>query len=267
MSFLSASLRVSVALLVCGAALQIVGQEPKQEDAPPAKVEEPRLIPTEMPLTRTEKCKKAQHNSVNAWMVIDAEGMLQKVRLLNPHNSDEDRFALEAVQQDRFVPARKGGVPIGVERMITVDLDSCVERVKDSDGHKIERFRLAALPKQTLQPLQPPLPIVGLSSADDAERAAFRVGSDVSAPVPLSTPVATYTDEARRKGVEGVCMIRLIVDSRGVPLSPRVVRPLGLGLDQRAIEAVLHYRFKPAIKKGVGPVPVVITIAVNFRLH
>jgi TonB family protein len=263
MSFLSPSLRVSVALLICGAALQMVGQEPKQVDGPPAKVEEPRLIPTEIPLTPTEKCKNAQHDSFNAWLVIDEEGVPQKVRLLNPQNTDEDGFALQAVQQDHFVPARRGGVAIGVTRMITVDLDECVERVKDSDGHKVVRLRLAALPKQTLQP---PLTGAELSSANDAESSAFRVGGDVSAPVPVSTPAAIYTDEARRKDIQGVCMIRLIVDSRGMPQSPRVVRPLGFGLDQKAIEAVLHYRFRPAIKKGVGPVPVVITIAVNFRL-
>ncbi len=60
-------------------------------------------------------------------------------------------------------------------------------------------------------------------------------------------------------------MISLIVDARGNPQNPRVVHPLGMGLDEKALQAVQLYRFKPAMKNG-HPVPVAITIAVNFRL-
>jgi periplasmic protein TonB len=60
-------------------------------------------------------------------------------------------------------------------------------------------------------------------------------------------------------------MISLIVDARGNPQNPRVVHALGMGLDEKALQAVQLYRFKPAMKDG-HPVPVAITIAVNFRL-
>jgi periplasmic protein TonB len=46
-----------------------------------------------------------------------------------------------------------------------------------------------------------------------------------------------------------------------------VVRPLGMGLDEKALEAVRKYKFKPALKDGRTPVPVMVTIAVNFRLY
>ena len=61
-------------------------------------------------------------------------------------------------------------------------------------------------------------------------------------------------------------MISIIVDSRGYPQSPRVVRSLGMGLDEKALDAVRRYRFKPAMKDG-KPVPVMITVEVNFRLY
>lgn len=93
-----------------------------------------------------------------------------------------------------------------------------------------------------------------------------RVGGLVSAPVPLLTPEAEFSDEARRAKYQGEVMISLIVDAQGNPQNPRVVRPLGMGLDEKALEAVRKYKFKPAMKQG-KPVPVMITIAVNFRLY
>jgi protein TonB len=56
----------------------------------------------------------------------------------------------------------------------------------------------------------------------------------------------------------------MIVDAHGNPQIPRVVRALGYGLDEKALEAVRKYRFKPAMKAG-DPVPVMITVEVNFR--
>jgi TonB family protein len=94
----------------------------------------------------------------------------------------------------------------------------------------------------------------------------YRVGSGVSAPVPIFTPEAEFSDEARRAKYQGVCLISLIVDAQGNPQNPRVVRPLGMGLDEKALEAVRKYKFKPAMK-GNSPVPVMMSIEVNFRLY
>jgi protein TonB len=88
----------------------------------------------------------------------------------------------------------------------------------------------------------------------------------VTAPVPLLTPEAEFSDEARRAKYQGVCLISLVVDAQGIPRNPRVVRRLGMGLDEKALEAVLKYRFRPAMRAG-RPVPVMITVEVNFRLY
>jgi TonB family protein len=95
----------------------------------------------------------------------------------------------------------------------------------------------------------------------------FRVGGGVSAPVPLNSVEAEFSDEARRAKYQGVCLISLIVDAQGNPQNPRVVRALGMGLDEKALEAVRKYKFKPAMKDGHVPVPVMITVEVNFRLY
>jgi TonB family protein len=95
----------------------------------------------------------------------------------------------------------------------------------------------------------------------------YHVGGGVSAPVPLNSVEAEFSDEARRAKYQGVCLIQLIVDAQGNPQNPRVVRALGMGLDEKALEAVRKYKFKPAMKDGKTPVPVMITVEVNFRLY
>jgi periplasmic protein TonB len=95
----------------------------------------------------------------------------------------------------------------------------------------------------------------------------YHVGGGVSAPVPLNSVEAEFSDEARRAKYQGVCLISLIVDAQGNPQNPRVVRALGMGLDEKALEAVRKYKFKPAMKADHTPVPVMITVEVNFRLY
>ena len=95
----------------------------------------------------------------------------------------------------------------------------------------------------------------------------YRVGGGVSAPVALNQVEAEFSDEARRAKYQGVCLITLIVDAQGNPQDPKVSRALGMGLDEKALEAVRKYKFKPALKDGHTPVPVMITVEVNFRLY
>lgn len=93
----------------------------------------------------------------------------------------------------------------------------------------------------------------------------YSPGGDVTSPVPIATPEAEFSDEARRAKYQGVCMISVIIDAHGNPQNARVLRSLGMGLDEKALEAVRKYRFKPALRQG-RPVAVLITVAVNFRL-
>lgn len=94
-----------------------------------------------------------------------------------------------------------------------------------------------------------------------------RVGGRVSAPVPVNTVEAEFSDEARRAKYQGLVLVALIVDAQGNPQNVHVVRPLGMGLDEKAIEAVRKYRFKPAMRDGKTPVAVAIQVEVNFRLY
>jgi protein TonB len=122
-----------------------------------------------------------------------------------------------------------------------------------------------ALDAQKEEPLPKdiPLPPAGSNSSDEL----FQVGGHVSAPVPIFEPEAEFSDEARRAKYQGVCLVALIVDAQGIPQSVRVMRGLGRGLDEKAVEAVRKYRFKPAMLNGRTPVSVPVNVQVNFRLY
>lgn len=94
----------------------------------------------------------------------------------------------------------------------------------------------------------------------------MHVGGGVSAPVLVYSVEPEFSDEARRAKYQGICVVSLIVDTHGNPQNIRVVRPLGMGLDQKAVEAVRQYKFRPAYYHG-HPVPVLINVEVNFRIY
>ena len=108
-------------------------------------------------------------------------------------------------------------------------------------------------------------PGTGLGSGGGFGGGVYRIGGGVSAPSVLSKIEPEYSEEARKAKWQGTVVLSVIVDELGRPKSVRVQRSLGLGLDQKAIEAVSQWRFKPGLKDG-KPVPVMATIEVTFRL-
>ncbi|MFZ1011834.1 MAG: energy transducer TonB, partial [Terracidiphilus sp.] len=92
------------------------------------------------------------------------------------------------------------------------------------------------------------------------------VGGGVSAPQVVHSVDPEFTEEARRADFEGTVAIQLIVDAQGKPQDIHVTRHLGMGLDQKAIEAVRQYLFRPAMYQGHA-VAVQMVIEVAFRLH
>jgi protein TonB len=95
---------------------------------------------------------------------------------------------------------------------------------------------------------------------------AYRVGGGVSAPKALYAPDPEYSEEARKAKYQGTVVLWLVVDASGRPQQIRIQRALGMGLDEKAIEAVKLWKFDPARKDGQA-VPVMINVEVNFRLY
>jgi len=94
---------------------------------------------------------------------------------------------------------------------------------------------------------------------------AYRIGGGVSPPSILYKVEPEYSEEARKAKFQGTVLLFVVVDEHGNPRDIKVLRPLGLGLDQKAVEAVEKWKFSPGKKDG-KPVPVQAQIEVNFRL-
>lgn len=94
----------------------------------------------------------------------------------------------------------------------------------------------------------------------------YRVGGGVSAPRAIFAPDPEYSEEARKAKYQGTVVLWMIVGPDGRARDIRVTRSVGLGLDEKAIEAVKTWKFEPAHKDG-QPVAVQINVEVSFRLY
>jgi TonB family protein len=81
----------------------------------------------------------------------------------------------------------------------------------------------------------------------------------------LSKTEPEYSEEARKARLQGTVLLRIEVDAHGLPQNIAVRQALGLGLDDRAIDAVKKWRFRPGKVNG-KPAAVVAFVEVNFRL-
>lgn len=94
----------------------------------------------------------------------------------------------------------------------------------------------------------------------------YRVGGGVSAPRIVFQPDPEYSEEARKAKYQGTVVLYVEVGTDGRTHNIRIQRSLGLGLDEKAVEAVRSWKFEPARKDG-QPVTVGVNIEVNFRLY
>lgn len=94
----------------------------------------------------------------------------------------------------------------------------------------------------------------------------FRMGSGATPPRAIYSPEPEFSEEARKAKYQGVCTLGVIVDAQGRPTNIRILSSLGMGLDEKAIEAVKTWRFEPAMKDG-HPVRFEIAVEVDFHLY
>jgi TonB family protein len=93
----------------------------------------------------------------------------------------------------------------------------------------------------------------------------YKVGNGTTAPSVLIKGEPIYSEDARVAKYQGKVVLYVEVGSDGMPHNIRIVRGLGFGLDENAVDAVSQWKFKPGTRDGV-PVTVAATIEVNFRL-
>jgi TonB family protein len=172
-------------------------------------------------------------------LVVSEEGTATDIEVVASHGDAFDRAAIDALQRCKFDPATLNGKPVPI--------------------HIFARVRFFEDKRETYPRI---LAHYGLGAGI---RAPSTRNFD-QPPVPLNAVPAEYSDKARKAKVQGVVLVSTMISDDGSPTDIKVVKGLGMGLDEKAVEAVSKYRFRPAMKDG-EPVAARITIEVNFRLY
>lgn len=230
----------------------------------------PELLALNVTDLASGRCKKVDGTS-KVSMIVSKDGTPEEIYLLRATGNDLDRLALKIAKDDRFNPGALNGRPVPTVVSDEITLHTCIRETSEDQGQKVAAIILKSTPEQKVELRQEPAPatthlVDDITEKQTSEGPPYKVGGPVSAPVPIHTVEAQFTDLARSKKYQGACLISLIVDAQGLPTNMRIARALGMGLDLEAVEAIRHYRFTPAMKNGV-PVPVLITIEVDFRLY
>jgi TonB family protein len=104
------------------------------------------------------------------------------------------------------------------------------------------------------------------TTAGPPRERSFRAGRGVSPPKIIAQKDPEFSEPARRAKYQGNALLSIVVDETGQPQKIRIVQPLGMGLDRKAVEAVSNWRFNPGMKDG-EPAAVEIAVEVNFHLY
>jgi protein TonB len=106
---------------------------------------------------------------------------------------------------------------------------------------------------------------IGPGSGGNTGGGVMHIGGGVSRPVLVYQVEPEFSEEARKAKFSGNVIVYLYIEPDGTPSHVRVVQGVGMGLDEKAVEAVRQFRFKPAMKDG-KPVRVDLNVAVNFQI-
>lgn len=171
--------------------------------------------------------------------VIAADGSLTRLKVIDPLGDIYETAATRAVRQSTFASGTLNGAAVPVLVCLRV------------------RFIhvLPAIPRLT------PCPQPG------DEGPAFRLPPGVTPPRATYVAVPQYSEEARRKRIEGVVLLSTLVTEQGSPTDVRVEKGVGYGLDENAARAVSQYRFQPATDPDGKPVAVRVHVEVSFQLN
>jgi TonB family protein len=226
---------------------------------------QPELIPPQTATFSTAKCRYKLSGTVRLSLVVDAEGHARDVYFDHPLGNGLDLVAPSIAEADQFKPGTLLTQPVAVGQLVDIRMDACIDETKDASGKKVATVRLRSMPEQKFFDAPEPEEALFLQQARPADTLQS-IGHGVAAPKQLVFREAEFSDYARRNKINGAVVLSLVVDAHGLPQKVHVVRSLEASLDEKALDAVYGYRFKPAIKEG-HPVPVPVNIEVMFRLY
>jgi TonB family protein len=199
-----------------------------------------QIVSKVAPVYPQEAKEQGIQGAVVLHAIIGKDGTIKELAVISGPPELQDS-ATDAVRQWVYKPYLLNDEPVEVDTTITVN------------------YSLAQ------QGPPPPPPPGSMSEPGGSFAGVYNVGGSVHPPVPIYTPDPKYTEAARKAKLSGNVILSLIVDSAGEPQNVQVARGLGNELDEKAVEAVQQYRFKPATKDG-EPVSAFLNVMVNFQI-
>ena len=176
----------------------------------------------------------------------------------------DDKLTLEGPQVAPTDEKKKGKpvfVPIGKPVKVEIRLD---QPLASADQAQAIMDRVFFLGEEALQHTQPEY-----RRSDNAGSAGpvYSISKEgVKHPQAVSTPEPEFSEKARKAKYQGTAILNAVVDKEGNVSRIRLVRPLGMGLDENAMEALKTWRFQPGTYHG-QPVAVEMNIEVSFNLY
>jgi TonB family protein len=194
-----------------------------------------------------------------------AEDYFQRILNVDPQGPQAGPalMLLAAIRQDQ--PGREPEAELLYQKAIAIEKPNTYELADTLTAYA--RFLRQAARFDEAKQLEARAAEVRAAIAHPAAAPAgvYRVGNGVTPPRLIFKVEPQYTEEARAAKYQGTVVLYVEIQPDGRAANIRVQRGLGLGLDEKAVEAVQQWRFSPGTKDGVS-VPVQATIEVNFRL-
>lgn len=172
----------------------------------------------------------------NLSMVVGTDGIPAEIKVVHSLNSVVDRLAMDAAGKLRFEPGTVADKPVPVRIEV--------------------RYRFIA------DYATPQVVIRRYTGTYIENKLASR--TNYKPPTPIYAPNAEFSEQARAAKFNGVVVISVMVTEDGLPTDIQVSKSVGMGLDEKAVESVSRYRFKPATKDGKA-VSARVTVEVNFH--
>lgn len=227
-------------------------------------VQEPKKIKDVRPVYPPIALSARVQGIVIMEIVIDTEGAVFDAKVLRPV-ALLDQAALDAVREWRFMPTELNGQRVPVIMTVTMTFRL------DEDGSPLNAVPAPRLQEMTASELAAYQQ--GLAAAALANRPAptwtegdppLRIGGHIKEPKKIKDVRPVYPDIALTARVQGIVILEIQIDRDGRVSNAKVIRPVAL-LDDAALDAVMQWEFEPVLLGG-QPVPVIMTVTVNFTL-
>ena len=200
-------------------------------------VKPPKLLKKVDPVYPEEARKEGIEGVVLLSVRADKEGRIEQVKILKSPHELLSKAAVEAVKQWLYKPMFIKGKPMPIIFTVTMNF-----KLKDEEKKKEEK-EIAAF-----------------------EEGAVIAEGAIKPPELIKKVEPGYPEEARKKGVEGIVILKVRTDEQGGVEKIKVLEGPHDLLNKAAIDAVKQWKYEPLFSKG-KPKPVIFTVTVTFKLE